>query len=93
VHGATDHITPKEMVAGRQQEIHAERARKFQAAGDDWGWGDFEVADFRPESSLSYWLDYFLKSFFEKFVLAAHEIQALALCIRKLHDRSTSWSV
>ena len=29
---ATGYITPKEMLAGRQQEIHAERDRKLEAA-------------------------------------------------------------
>lgn len=29
---ATGYITPKDMLAGRQQEIHAERDRKLEAA-------------------------------------------------------------
>ena len=29
---ATSYITPKDMLAGRQQEIHAERDRKLEAA-------------------------------------------------------------
>jgi hypothetical protein len=31
---ATGYITPKDMLAGRQQEIHAERDRKLEAARD-----------------------------------------------------------
>ena len=32
LNSATGYITPKEMLAGRQQEIHAERDRKLEAA-------------------------------------------------------------
>src|SRR5690348_4331453 len=32
LNSATGYITPKDMLAGRQQEIHAERDRKLQAA-------------------------------------------------------------
>jgi putative transposase len=30
------YITPKDMLAGRQQEIHAERDRKLDAAREQW---------------------------------------------------------
>ena len=32
LNSATGYITPKDMLAGRQQEIHAERDRKLEAA-------------------------------------------------------------
>ncbi|HXM98064.1 MAG TPA: hypothetical protein VN982_06275 [Candidatus Dormibacteraeota bacterium] len=32
LNSATGYITPKDMLAGRQQEIHAERDRKLDAA-------------------------------------------------------------
>jgi hypothetical protein len=32
LNGATGYITPKDVLAGRQQEIHAERDRKLEAA-------------------------------------------------------------
>src|SRR5947199_9038002 len=32
LNGAVGYITPKDMLAGRQQEIHAERDRKLEAA-------------------------------------------------------------
>jgi hypothetical protein len=32
LNSAIDYITPKDMVAGRQQEIHVERDRKLEAA-------------------------------------------------------------
>jgi hypothetical protein len=32
LNSATGHITPKDMLAGRQQDIHAERDRKLEAA-------------------------------------------------------------
>ncbi|HUQ94694.1 MAG TPA: hypothetical protein VM120_23640 [Bryobacteraceae bacterium] len=32
MNSATGYITPKDMLAGRQQEIHAERDRKLEAA-------------------------------------------------------------
>ena len=32
LNSATGYITPKDVLAGRQQEIHAERDRKFEAA-------------------------------------------------------------
>jgi hypothetical protein len=32
LNGATGHITPKDILAGRQLEIHAERDRKLDAA-------------------------------------------------------------
>ena len=32
LNNATGYITPKDMLAGRQQEIHAERDRKLEAA-------------------------------------------------------------
>jgi hypothetical protein len=32
LNSATAYITPKDMLAGRQQEIHAERDRKLEAA-------------------------------------------------------------
>jgi putative transposase len=32
LNSATGYITPKDVLAGRQQEIHAERDRKLQAA-------------------------------------------------------------
>ena len=32
LNSATGYITPKDMLAGRQQEIHAERDRKWEAA-------------------------------------------------------------
>jgi hypothetical protein len=32
LNSATGYITPKEMLAGQQQEIHAERDRKLEAA-------------------------------------------------------------
>jgi putative transposase len=32
LNGAVDYITPKDMLAGRQQEIHAERDRKLEEA-------------------------------------------------------------
>jgi hypothetical protein len=32
LNSAIGHIAPKDMLAGRQQEIHAERDRKFEAA-------------------------------------------------------------
>ncbi|MFZ0686663.1 MAG: hypothetical protein WAM89_14040 [Terriglobales bacterium] len=32
LHSATGYITPKDVLAGRQQEIHAERDRKLEAA-------------------------------------------------------------
>ena len=32
VSSATGYITPKDMLAGRQEEIHAERDRKLEAA-------------------------------------------------------------
>ena len=32
LNSATGYITPRDMLAGRQQEIHAERDRKLEAA-------------------------------------------------------------
>ena len=32
LNSATGYITPKDMLAGRQQEIHTERNRKLEAA-------------------------------------------------------------
>jgi putative transposase len=32
LNSATGYVTPKDMLAGRQQEIHAERDRKLEAA-------------------------------------------------------------
>ena len=32
LNSATGYITPKDMLAGRQEEIHAERDRKMEAA-------------------------------------------------------------
>jgi hypothetical protein len=32
LNSATGYITPKDMLAGRQQEVHAERDRKLEAA-------------------------------------------------------------
>ena len=32
LNSATGYVTPKDMFAGRQQEIHAERDRKLEAA-------------------------------------------------------------
>lgn len=32
LNSATGYVTPKEMLAGRQQDIHAERDRKLEAA-------------------------------------------------------------
>jgi len=32
LNSATGYITPKDMLGGRQQEIHAERDRKLEAA-------------------------------------------------------------
>jgi hypothetical protein len=32
LNSATGYITPKDMLAGRQQEIHAERDRKWEEA-------------------------------------------------------------
>ena len=32
LNSATGYVTPKDMLAGRQQEIHAERHRKLEAA-------------------------------------------------------------
>jgi hypothetical protein len=32
LNSATGYITPKDMLVGRQQEIHAERDRKLEAA-------------------------------------------------------------
>jgi hypothetical protein len=32
LNSATSYITPKDMLAGRQQEIHVERDRKLEAA-------------------------------------------------------------
>jgi hypothetical protein len=32
LNSATGYVTPKDMLAGRQQEIHAERGRKLEAA-------------------------------------------------------------
>src|SRR4029077_20104870 len=32
LHSATGYITPKDMLAGREQEIHAERDRKLEEA-------------------------------------------------------------
>jgi len=32
LNGATGYITPKDVLSGRQQEIHAERDRKLEAA-------------------------------------------------------------
>ena len=32
LNSATGYITPKDVLAGRQQEIHAERDRKLEAA-------------------------------------------------------------
>jgi putative transposase len=32
LHSAVGYVTPKDMLAGRQQEIHAERDRKLEAA-------------------------------------------------------------
>ena len=32
LNSATGYITPKDMLAGRQQDIHAERDRKLEAA-------------------------------------------------------------
>ena len=34
LNSATGYITPKDMLAGRQQEIHAERDRKLEQARD-----------------------------------------------------------
>jgi hypothetical protein len=33
---ATGYITPKDMLAGRQQEIHAERDRRLEQARTQW---------------------------------------------------------
>jgi putative transposase len=32
MNSATSYVTPKDMLAGRQQEIHAERDRRLEAA-------------------------------------------------------------
>jgi putative transposase len=32
LNSATGYVTPKDMMAGRQQEVHAERDRKLEAA-------------------------------------------------------------
>jgi putative transposase len=36
LNSATGYITPKDMLAGRQQEIHAERDRKLEEARKQW---------------------------------------------------------
>ena len=36
LNSATGYITPKDMLAGQQQEIHAERDQKLEAARKQW---------------------------------------------------------
>ena len=47
VSSATGYITPKDMLAGRQQEIHAERDRKLEG-------GPETTSDSSPASRLTY---------------------------------------
>lgn len=53
LNSATGYITPKDMLAGRQQEIHAERDRKLEAARNNGRFVASKPLDVQKDSHVA----------------------------------------